>query len=244
MFFPLGNERYMFLQERDDQTFIHVRQFRKYGEKLYPTSDGIRLRLSQIVNLLPILDEINDNVKGLRNSTLENFKYGIGDGVYVTGDKKYPAVRIWYFYRKEDGTDISTRFGIALSFDEWEAFVSFASELKKRVQTNTMKLVKPEQKDQAVVGDDNTPFTFTPLTYAPRRRIPLRRIKEIRHASDNDPRKREFIYFNHSEDELDQSQKKAKIDFDREDELDQSQYNAKFDFEMNEFAESILDDSC
>ena len=87
-------------------------------------------------------------------------------------------------------------------------------------------------------------FTFTPLTYAPRRRIPLRRIKEIRHASDNDPRKREFIYFNHSKVELDQSQKKAKIDFDREDELDQSQYKAKFDFEMNEFAESILDDSC
>ena len=222
MFFPLGNERYVFLQERDDQTFINVRQLRKYREKLYPTSEGIRLRLSQIVNLLPILDEINDDVKSLRDSTLENFKYSIGDGVCVTGDKKYPEVRIWFFYRKEDGTDTPTRYGIALRFDEWEAFVSFVGELKKRVQSSTMKLVKPEEGDQAAVGVDNAQ-----LTYAPRRRRPLRRIKEIRHASDNDPRKREFIYFNHSEDELDQSQKKA-----------------KFDFELNEFAESILDDSC
>jgi hypothetical protein len=71
----------------------------------------------------------------------------------------------------------------------------------------------PEERDQAAVSDDNAPTTC-----APRRRIELRRINSQNH---NNPRARKI-----SEDEIDQSQKRA-----------------KFDFELSEFDEHILNDS-
>lgn len=130
--FDLGNNRFVIVNRYNGAILIHIRQFEKFGEKLYPTKQGITLNTQQFRFFIDILDEINRDVQDIfNNKSLSNFKYNIGEGVYVTANVNFPMVHVRRFFQVENmPVEMPTKKGIALRLKEWDALVKFAEEVK------------------------------------------------------------------------------------------------------------------
>ena len=115
----IGNERYVTVKSYKGQTRVDIRQYQTFGNKIYPTKSGIHLSGSQFVNLIDSVKEIDTDVSKVRNNEKENFKYHIGDEIYVTASDGFALVHIRLYYKDEDMTiALPTKVGIALRFQE------------------------------------------------------------------------------------------------------------------------------
>ena len=130
----IGNERYVTVKSFNGQTRVDIRQYDKFGDKIYPTKSGVHLCRSQFVNLLDLEKEIDNDVSEFRNKTVESFKYHLGDEVYVTATVGFPLVHIRLHYKNEDmSVALPTKVGVALRFDEWDALVNILEKVQKLI---------------------------------------------------------------------------------------------------------------
>src|SRR3989441_6287032 len=130
----IGNERYVTVKSYNGQTRVDIRQYVRYGDKIYPTKSGVYLSGSQFVNLLDLVKDIGNDVSEFRNKTVESFKYHIGDEVYVTATEGFPLVHIRLHYKNEDmPIALPTKVRVALRFGEWEALVNILENVQKLV---------------------------------------------------------------------------------------------------------------
>ena len=131
----LGNDRYVSVKTYKDQTRVDIRQYQKYGEKIYPTKLGVHLSGEQFTNFLSFLDDISSDIQKFRDSNkTEGFKYNIGDGLYVTASDGFALVHIRYYFQNElMPFPLPTKIGLALRFSEWNNLVSLIEEVQKRL---------------------------------------------------------------------------------------------------------------
>ena len=116
------------------QTRVDIRQYVKYGDKIYPTKSGVHLCSNQFVNLLNYLKDIDRDVSDHRNKNIEGFKHNLGDEVYVTASAGFPMVHIRLYYKNEDmPIALPTKVGLALRFDEWHSLVNILELVQKRI---------------------------------------------------------------------------------------------------------------
>ena len=135
--FNLGNERYVSVRDYNGETLIHIRQFKKYGERIYPTPLGVHLTISQFMTLIDLLEEINNDVCDVRDKNVESFKYNLGNNVYVTANKEYPVVHIRFYFQNElMPFALPTKIGIALRFGEWNKLVELVEAVKTILNKN------------------------------------------------------------------------------------------------------------
>ena len=117
------------------QTRVDIRQYLTLGNKIYPTKSGIHLSGSQFVNLIDIVKEIDNDVTKVRNHEMDNFKYHIGDEIYVTASDGFALVHIRLYYKNEDMTiALPTKVGLALRFQEWDTLVKLIEEVQERIK--------------------------------------------------------------------------------------------------------------
>ncbi len=115
---------------------MDIRQYNKYGEKIYPTKLGIQLSGAQLANLLSFREDISNDVKEFRANKVESFKYIIGDGVHITASGEYPCIHIRFYYQNAlMPFALPTKTGIALRFDEWDVLVSLIEKTQKLMES-------------------------------------------------------------------------------------------------------------
>ena len=125
----------MTVKSFNGQTRVDIRQYQKYGNKIYPTKSGIHLSGSQFVNLLDLLKEIDQDVTEVRNKKAQNFKYHIGDEIYVTASDGFEKVHIRLYYKNLDmSIALPTKVGVALKFEEWDALLKLIEEVQERIK--------------------------------------------------------------------------------------------------------------
>ena len=113
---------------------MDVREYNRYGDKIYPTKLGARMSPTQFMNLLSFIEEINKDYKEMRELKVEQFKYNIGDGLYIAASNQYPAVHIRFYFQNETMPfPLPTKSGLALRYTEWESFVELLDKVKDRI---------------------------------------------------------------------------------------------------------------
>lgn len=114
---------------------MHIRQYIKYGDRIYPSPQGIRLTIIQFANLMQVLEAINKDVQDFRARRIGEFKYNIGDGVYVTAGGAFDVIHIRYYFQN-DGMEhpLPSKSGIGLRFTEWEQLASLVDDVKKWIE--------------------------------------------------------------------------------------------------------------
>ena len=117
--YPLGNQKYLTLNDYNDQLYIHIRQYIVYnGDKKYPSSTGIAitpLRFASFVDKMELIDTGDECVH-------------IGGRLFAFAGEK--DIRLGYGYRR-DGKVVCGKRGIALSQAEWIALKNAIGELMK-----------------------------------------------------------------------------------------------------------------
>src|SRR3989442_12369542 len=98
----MGNERYVTVKTFNGQKRVDIRQYDKFGDKIYPTKSGVYLCRSQFVNLLNLAKDIDNDVSEFRNKAVESFKYHLGDEVNFTVTVGFPLVHIRLHSKNED----------------------------------------------------------------------------------------------------------------------------------------------
>ncbi len=136
-YFHLGNERYISVKVFEGQTRIDIRQYNKFGEKIYPTKLGIHLTETQFANLLLFIDDIDKDVKKFQDKKVESFRYNIGDGICVSVTDGYPVVHVRLYFQNElMPCALPTKTGLALRFSEWDNLVTLAVEVQKKLESS------------------------------------------------------------------------------------------------------------
>ena len=131
----LGNDRFVTVQSFKGRSRVDIRQYNRYGEKIYPTKLGIYLTGKQFAQLLHIFKGINNSVMAFHDKFLESFKFNIGDGMFVTASSGFPFIHIRLYYQNEDMPIAApTKMGIALRFEEWETLISLVENVQKRIE--------------------------------------------------------------------------------------------------------------
>lgn len=59
----IGGERFVSVGEYEGETRVNIRQYVKYGERLYPSKTGVFLTSTQFANFLLFLDEICKDIE-------------------------------------------------------------------------------------------------------------------------------------------------------------------------------------
>ena len=125
----------MTVKSYNGQTRVDIRQYQKYGNKIYPTKSGIHLSGSQFVNLLDLLKEVDNDVTEVRNKKAQSFKYHIGDEIYVTASDPFEKVHIRLYYKNLDmSIALPTKVGVALKFEEWDTLVKLIEDVQERIK--------------------------------------------------------------------------------------------------------------
>lgn len=114
---------------------VHIRQYTRYGKRLYPTKIGINLTPSRFMVLLYSIDAIKLNVEKLRNGETDVYlKVHLGGGIFARVSSNFHTVDIRRFFLPE-GTSAPwpTRKGIALRLSEWDALVAHLDDISKLI---------------------------------------------------------------------------------------------------------------
>ena len=131
----MGNERYITVQLFKGQSRVDIRQFDKYGDKIYPTKLGVHLTATQFANLLLFIKEIDSDSREFRENKIESFKYNIGDGLFVTASNGFPVIHIRRYYQSEEmPIALPTKNGVALRYGEWDNLVKLVENVQKRIE--------------------------------------------------------------------------------------------------------------
>ena len=119
---------------------MDVRQYNRYGPKVYPTKQGVHLTRAQLTKLLIYLEEINRDLAEYQAGNITEFKYNIGGGLHVTASDGFPVIHIRLYYQNpEMPFALPTKVGMALHYPEWNLFVSLLEELLKKVKLTERK---------------------------------------------------------------------------------------------------------
>ena len=128
----LGNDRYVTLQEYKGKSLVHIRQFTRFGDKIYPSPTGIHLSGEQFKNLLDIINDIDSDVRDFREKKVDSFKFHLGDNVYVSASKDYPVIHVRRYFQNElMPFALPTKTGIPLRLAEWDKLVVLMNGVKK-----------------------------------------------------------------------------------------------------------------
>ena len=132
--FNLGSERYVTVKVVNRSAWVHIRQFIKHRERIYPTTLGVYLSSDQFRNLLDLIMDINYNVHKFRDGKMESFKYHLGNNVYISSGEGCHASRIRIYFQYNPKKIIKP--GIALRFSEWNKLVDLMVDIKNKVECN------------------------------------------------------------------------------------------------------------
>ena len=131
----MGNDRYVSVRDYNGETLIHIRQFKKYGERIYPTPLGVHLTIVQFTTLIDLLQEIISDVRDVQDKKVDSFKYNLGNNVFVTANKEYPVVHIrCYFQNELMPFALPTKAGIALRYSEWNKLIELVEAVKSIIK--------------------------------------------------------------------------------------------------------------
>lgn len=117
--FDLGSDRYVVAKKFNGKIQVHIREYAKGANGLYPTKKGIALDLEKWKQI----DELyyKDVTECIEKK--EDYKQHLGENVYVSVQKGYQCVNIRKWFLPPDETSIvPTRKGIALTFQQWNNF--------------------------------------------------------------------------------------------------------------------------
>ena len=116
---------------------VDIRQYDRFGDKIYPTKSGIFMGADQFDNLVSFIADIDTEVEDFKDKKVESFEYIIGGGIHVNASSGYPVVHIrWYYQNETMPFALPTKKGMALRFDEWTAFVKLIDNIQKRLEIN------------------------------------------------------------------------------------------------------------
>src|SRR6267154_3607189 len=131
----LGNERFVTVQSFKGHLKVDIRQYTKYGDKIYPTKLGTHLTETQFANLLLFIKEIDNDLRQIRDNKVESFKYNIGSEMFVAASRGFPVIHIRFFYQNDEmPVALPTKSGIALRYAEWDTLVKLIESVQKRIE--------------------------------------------------------------------------------------------------------------
>jgi len=130
--------RRLVLSSYKGETFIHVREYEKIGDKEYPTKKGASFtpgRLRVLREKIATIDEMlrQQEINAAYNVTLGEptlYKAHLGAGVYVSISENYPGVSLRRHWMPEGQQEvIPTKNGIYLPRKQWTALKIKLEEL-------------------------------------------------------------------------------------------------------------------
>ena len=88
---------------------------------MYPTKIGLAFPGERFKQLVNNIDSIDEAVKNIKAGKEVAYKFHLGGGWYVTINSGYYIVNLRRYWKPEDATtEVPTKTGIALKFDQWE----------------------------------------------------------------------------------------------------------------------------
>ena len=110
----IGDNIYVVATVFKDQLQIHIRDFQKYDEKLYPNKKGVTLPLWRWIVFENQESEIVEAAAQYWKDRKEQ-QWHLGGGVYVTVNHTYPAIDIRHYWKPDDAVKpCPTRKGVKL----------------------------------------------------------------------------------------------------------------------------------
>ena len=126
-----GSNRYITVQRWRGETRIDIREWE--GDS--PSKKGVSLTLNRWKMLCYTVPDIRLAIKRIAIGEKDaDLKAHLGGNMYVSVTRGYGRVDIRQFWLPENEEEIkATRKGIALCLNEWEALVSYISDIEKAV---------------------------------------------------------------------------------------------------------------
>ena len=119
----LGNDRYLQVVEWKGELRVGMREWKG----VIATKKGISLNLMQYKNLTDIIEDIKE-----ARTKNQEYKYHLGNDVYVTVTQNNPCVDIRQFWKPHSDL-VPTRKGLCLRPSEYEAFKTAVPDIDKQV---------------------------------------------------------------------------------------------------------------
>ncbi|XP_071094547.1 uncharacterized protein [Haliotis cracherodii] len=121
----LGNDVFVVASTWRGVLKIHVREYRRSGEKYIPTKRGITLTLQRWNELVSNRSRIEETIEGGEGGEGGEFKCHLGGNVYANMQSDYPGldIRKWYWNGEEDTIKPYSRPGIKLLPNQLESLL-------------------------------------------------------------------------------------------------------------------------
>lgn len=136
----VGDERYVVVKPFKGELKVHIRQYEKGDNGLFPTNRGIALNLEKWKKLEELYsEEIDQSVAQFRNATEEvDLMQHLGSNYYVSVKRPVARVDIRRWFLPPNASEIKpTRKGISLTFQQWN-HVKGAMKLIKQLLTKEL----------------------------------------------------------------------------------------------------------
>lgn len=121
----IGDDMYVVAKHYNDELFIHIRQYNKYGDQLYPTKKGVVFSLSRWLMLESYetkLTQFFENFDSKEKSTdSEEEEYiHLGGGIYISLNCKYPVLNMRHWWKPDSNAKpCPTKRGVMLNRFKW-----------------------------------------------------------------------------------------------------------------------------
>ncbi|XP_056003363.1 uncharacterized protein LOC130049842 [Ostrea edulis] len=145
---------------------IHIRHFTESNGRFFATKKGVTFPLARWVMFESLLPDIE---KYLQNSeTMEEMKWHIGGGVYVSITPGYTTVDIRHFWKPDDALEpVPTRKGVTLNKQKLVKLLQAVEEVRECVpELNDTELCAFRESHQNQLGmlscPECTPFGYEP----------------------------------------------------------------------------------
>ncbi|XP_071149203.1 uncharacterized protein [Mytilus edulis] len=152
---PIGGDIFVVVNEWRDKVLIHIRKYEKNSADVYvPTKKGIALDLNQWQLLEMYVNEIEEAISQMIDDVtgVPEMTFHLGRGVYVSVNKTYPTVDVRQRWKiPETNQIVSTKKGISLTYDKWEALKGTFPDVRETVpeiETTTPCILSEDHQNQ------------------------------------------------------------------------------------------------
>ncbi|CAG2203040.1 LZTFL1 [Mytilus edulis] len=152
---PIGGDIFVVVNEWRDKVLIHIHKYEKNSADVYvPTKKGIALDLNQWQLLEMYVNEIEEAISQMIDDVtgVPEMTFHLGRGVYVSVNKTYPTVDVRQRWKiPETNQIVSTKKGISLTYDKWEALKGTFPDVRETVpeiETTTPCILSEDHQNQ------------------------------------------------------------------------------------------------
>ena len=124
----LGNDVYLEILQKNDDYFLDLRKWTKSGEKLIPTTKGIRMSLECFVRLVRLRDVSQEFLDKVKTGAEVHEKLLVGGPIFIKIDSPFITIHIREYYVDNERKMRPGKKGIILKSREWNQLLQIVSQ--------------------------------------------------------------------------------------------------------------------